>query len=104
MNSAAALAERCTAKRESFASSMAYETMLFTRLPDRFRRSRHTPWSDANRAGMELHSIRARFPHLDGEWEQVAGYDGWPNWHKIHRDGRLSAKPKWLHHGQTGLR
>src|SRR3712207_3769664 len=25
----------------------------------------------------------------EGEWEQVAEYDGWPNGLKIHRDGRI---------------
>jgi gluconolactonase len=85
------------------------ETTVFTRLPDRFRRPRPTAWADANRAGNEIDSFlegpafdrsgrlyvtdipfgRIFRISAEGEWEQVAEYDGWPNGLKIHRDGRL---------------
>jgi gluconolactonase len=85
------------------------ETTVFTRLPDRFRRPRPTAWADANRAGNEINSFlegpafdrsgrlyvtdipfgRIFRISAEGEWEQVAEYDGWPNGLKIHRDGRL---------------
>lgn len=84
-------------------------TTVFARLPDSHRRPRRTAWADANRAGKEIDSFlegpafdrRGRlyvtdipFGRVfrvspDGEWEQVAEYDGWPNGLKIHRDGRL---------------
>lgn len=85
------------------------ETAVFARLPDRFRRPRPTAWADANRAGREIDSF-LEGPAFDregrlyvtdipfgrvfrvlpeGEWEQVAEYDGWPNGLKFHRDGRL---------------
>lgn len=85
------------------------ETAVFARLPDRFRRPRPTAWADANRAGREIDSFlegpafdrqgrlyvtdipfgRVFRVSPEGEWEQVAEYDGWPNGLKIHRDGRL---------------
>jgi len=85
------------------------ETTIFARLPDRFRRPRPTAWADANRAGREIDSFlegpafdrkgrlyvtdipfgRVFRISTEGEWEQVAEYDGWPNGLKIHRDGRL---------------
>ncbi|EKM99860.1 MULTISPECIES: SMP-30/gluconolactonase/LRE family protein [unclassified Acidocella] len=85
------------------------ETTVFTRLPDRFRASRRTAWSDANRMGQEVDSFlegpsfdRAGWLYVtdipfgrifrispDGEWELVTEYDGWPNGLKIHQDGRL---------------
>ena len=85
------------------------ETTVFARLPDRFRRPRPTAWADANRAGKEIDSFlegpafdrqgrlyvtdipfgRVFRVSPEGEWEQVAEYDGWPNGLKIHRDGRL---------------
>lgn len=85
------------------------ETTVFARLPDRFRRPRPTAWADANRAGRAIDSFlegpafdrqgrlyvtdipfgRVFRVSPEGEWEQVAEYDGWPNGLKIHRDGRL---------------
>src|SRR5687768_10053224 len=82
---------------------------VFTRLPERFRKLRRTAWSDANRMGREVDSF-LEGPAFDrsgrlyvtdipfgrifrispqGDWEQVAEYDGWPNGLKIHQDGRI---------------
>jgi gluconolactonase len=82
---------------------------LFTRLPDSFRKPRRTAWGDINAAGAELDCF-LEGPAFDrsgslyvtdipfgrifrispqGEWTQVAEYDGWPNGLKIHRDGRI---------------
>ena len=92
-----------------FAPPRRIETTVFTRLPDRYRRPRRTLWSDANRAGKEVDSFlegpsfdregrlyvtdipfgRIFRISPDGEWDQVAEYDGWPNGLKIHPDGRL---------------
>lgn len=92
-----------------FAPPRRVKTEIFTRLPDRFRRPGRTAWSDANRAGREVDSFlegpafdrQGRLYVTDipfgrvfrispeGEWEQVAEYDGWPNRLKIHRDGRI---------------
>jgi gluconolactonase len=92
-----------------FAPPPRIETEVFTRLPDRFRRARRTAWSDANRAGLPVDSFlegpsfdrqgrlyvtdipfgRIFRVSPDGEWEQVAEYDGWPNGLKIHKDGRI---------------
>jgi gluconolactonase len=78
-------------------------------LPDEFRKPRRTAWSDANRQGREVDSF-LEGPSFDrsgdlyvtdipygrifrispqGEWAQIAEYDGWPNGLKIHRDGRI---------------
>jgi gluconolactonase len=85
------------------------ETTIFTRLPDRFRRARRSAWADTNRMGKEIDSFlegpsfdrdgrlyvtdipfgRIFRISPDGEWEQVAEYDGWPNGLKIHKDGRI---------------
>ena len=92
-----------------FAPPRRVETEVFTRLPDRFRRPRRTAWSDTNRAGREVDSFlegpafdrqgrlyvtdipfgRVFRVSPEGEWEQVAEYDGWPNGLKIHKDGRI---------------
>ena len=94
-----------------FAPPRRLETEAFTRLPDRFRRPRRTAWSDANRAGREADSFlegpafdrqgrlyvtdipfgRVFRVSPEGEWEQVAEYDGWPIGLKI--QGRAD-----LHH------
>jgi gluconolactonase len=85
------------------------ETTVFTRLPGQFRRPRRTAWCDANRSGREVDSFlegpafdrQGRLYVTDipfgrvfrispeGDWEQVAEYDGWPNGLAIHRDGRI---------------
>lgn len=92
-----------------FAPPPMIETTVFTRLPDRFRKPRQTAWSDANRGGREVDSFlegpsfdragrlyvtdipfgRVFRISADGEWEQIAEYDGWPNGLKIHQDGRI---------------
>ncbi|MCK8786107.1 SMP-30/gluconolactonase/LRE family protein [Roseomonas sp. NAR14] len=92
-----------------FAPPRRLETAVFTRLPDRFRRPRRTAWAEANRGGREtdcflegpafdrqgrLYVTDIPFGRVfrvspQGEWEQVAEYDGWPNGLKIHRDGRI---------------
>ena len=92
-----------------FPTPRRIETTVFTRLPDRFRRARRTDWCDANRGGREVDSFlegpafdrqgrlyvtdipfgRVFRISPDGEWEQVAEYDGWPNGLAIHRDGRI---------------
>ncbi|MDJ0388563.1 SMP-30/gluconolactonase/LRE family protein [Roseomonas sp. E05] len=92
-----------------FAPPPRVETTLFSRLPDRFRELRRTAWSDANRAGKPVDSF-LEGPVFDrngqlyvtdipfgrifraspqGEWQQVAEYDGWPNGMKIAPDGRF---------------
>jgi gluconolactonase len=92
-----------------FAPPPTIPTTVFSRLPDRFRKPRRTAWSDANRGGREVDSFlegpsfdrqgrlfvtdipfgRVFRISTDGEWEQVAEYDGWPNGLKIHKDGRI---------------
>jgi len=92
-----------------FATPPTIETTVFTRLPKEFRKPRRTAWSDANRQGREVDSF-LEGPSFDrkgdlyvtdipygrvfrispqGEWMQIAEYDGWPNGLKIHRDGRV---------------
>lgn len=92
-----------------FAPPPLSETTLFTRLPQRFRNPRTTPWANANRQGREIDSF-LEGPSFDrqgnlwvtdipygrifrispaGEWELACQYDGWPNGLKIHRDGRV---------------
>jgi gluconolactonase len=92
-----------------FAPPRRVETEVLTRLPDRFRRARRTAWSDHNRGGQAVDSFlegpafdrqgrlyvtdipfgRVFRVSPEGEWEQVAEYDGWPNGLKIHKDGRI---------------
>ncbi len=92
-----------------FAPPRCVETEVFTRLPDRFRRPRRTAWSDHNRGGQAVDSFlegpafdrqgrlyvtdipfgRVFRVSPEGEWEQVAEYDGWPNGLKVHKDGRI---------------
>jgi gluconolactonase len=92
-----------------FAPPPSVSTEVFTRLPDRYRRPRRTAWADANRGGHEIDSFLegpsfdregrlyvTDIPYgrifrisPDGEWDQVAEYDGWPNGLKIHKDGRI---------------
>jgi gluconolactonase len=92
-----------------FAPPPTVPTEVFTRLPDRYRRPRRTAWADANRGGHEIDSFLegpsfdregrlyvTDIPYgrifrisPDGEWDQVAEYDGWPNGLKIHKDGRI---------------
>jgi gluconolactonase len=92
-----------------FAPPPMVDTTIFTRLPDRFRKPGKTAWSNANRSGREVDSFlegpsfdrdgrlyvtdipfgRVFRISQDGEWEQVAEYDGWPNGLKIHQDGRI---------------
>lgn len=92
-----------------FAPPPSIDATVFTRLPDRFRKPRRTAWSDANRSGLEIDSFlegpsfdregrlyvtdipygRVFRISVEGEWEQVAEYDGWPNGLKIHQDGRI---------------
>ncbi|WP_426153155.1 SMP-30/gluconolactonase/LRE family protein [Pseudomonas sp. DC3000-4b1] len=92
-----------------FAPPPSSETILFTRLPQRFRNPRNTSCANANRQGREIDSF-LEGPSFDrqgnlwvtdipygrifrispaGEWELVCQYDGWPNGLKIHRDGRV---------------
>jgi gluconolactonase len=92
-----------------FAPPPTVTTEVFTRLPERFRQKRKTSWANANRQGREIDSF-LEGPSFDrqgrlyvtdipfgrifrisaeGEWEQVAEYDGWPNGLKIHQDGRI---------------
>src|SRR3954464_15458665 len=92
-----------------FAPPRRVETTVFTRLPDRFRNPRRTAWADANQGGRPIDCF-LEGPSFDregrlyvtdipygrifrvspeGEWEQIAEYDGWPNGLKIHRDGRI---------------
>ena len=92
-----------------FAPPPTIEANVFTRLPDKFRKMRRNTWTELNRGGREAHSFlegpafdrQGRLYVTDvpfgrifrisaqGEWEQVAEYDGWPNGLKIHKDGRI---------------
>ena len=92
-----------------FAPPPSLATTVFTRLPDRFRKPRETAWATANRGGHAIDSFLEgpcfdRMGRLyvtdipygrvfrvspEGEWDQVAEYDGWPNGLKIHKDGRI---------------
>ena len=92
-----------------FAPPRRVETTVFTRLPDRFRNPRRTAWAEANQGGRPIDCFlegpsfdrqgrlyvtdipygRIFRVSAEGEWEQVAEYDGWPNGLKIHSDGRV---------------
>jgi gluconolactonase len=86
------------------------ETEVFTRMPDRFRRpSVRTAWADANRGGQPTDSFLegpvfdgagnlyvtdipfGRIFRIDpqGEWEQVAEWDGEPNGMKFLNEREL---------------
>jgi len=85
------------------------EARRFTSLPKKFRKQRHTEWSDANRQGAAVDSFLegpsfdrkgnlycvdipfGRVFRIDprGDWDLVVQYDGWPNGLKIHKDGRI---------------
>lgn len=92
-----------------FAPPPVIQTEIFAELPSEFRKPRPTPWSDANRAGIPLHSF-LEGPSFDrdgnlyvvdipygrifrispeGRFTLVAEYDGEPNGLKIHKDGRI---------------
>lgn len=92
-----------------FAPPPSIDAIIFTRLPDRFRKPRPTSWAAANRGGQEIDSF-LEGPSFDrqgrlyvtdipfgrvfrispeGEWTLITEYDGWPNGLKIHRDGRI---------------
>mgnify|MGYP006278322089 CR=1 FL=1 len=82
---------------------------VFTRLPDRFREPRRTPWSAANRGGQALDSFlegpvfdgqgnlyvgdipNGRIFRIDptGQWELVVQYDGEPNGMKFASDTEI---------------
>ena len=92
-----------------FAPPPSLSTTVFTRLPDRFRQPR-VPLGPRR-----IEAVRRSIPSLkdpasisagrlyvtdipfgrifrispEGDWEQVAEYDGWPNGLKIHQDGRI---------------
>ena len=102
------LLRRCPARCTSLLRLLV-EASVFTRLPDKFRKMRRNTWTELNRGGREAHSFlegpafdrQGRLYVTDvpfgrifrispeGEWEQVAEYDGWPNGLKIHKDGRI---------------
>ncbi|TQF27266.1 gluconolactonase [Bradyrhizobium sp. UNPF46] len=86
------------------------ETKLFSAMPDKFRRKGvRTDWADANRPNLptdsfiegpsfdgdgNLYIVDIPFGRIfriapDGEWSQVAEYEGWPNGLKIASDGRI---------------
>ena len=81
----------------------------FSSLPAKYRKKRRTAWSDPNRQGAAVDSF-LEGPSFDrqgnlwcvdipfgrifkvntkGEWTLAAQYGGWPNWLKIHKDGRI---------------
>lgn len=84
-------------------------TRVHTEMPSRFRRATVTDWSRANKRGETVDSFLegpcfdpdgnlyvTDIPHgrvfrirPDGEWDQVAEYDGEPNGLARHPDGRL---------------
>lgn len=92
-----------------FAPPPEITTEVFTRLPDRLRKSgQYSPWLDVHRR-LGFHSF-LEGPSFDrdgnfyctdiafgrifrvspqGEWDVVVEYDGEPNGLKIHRDGSL---------------
>ncbi len=92
-----------------FAPPRDIATTIFTRMPERFRKSRRTAWADANRGGAPLDCFlegpsfdragnlwvvdipNGRIFRIapDGEWTLVTEYDGWPNGLKIAPDGRI---------------
>ncbi|WP_207540579.1 SMP-30/gluconolactonase/LRE family protein [Sabulicella rubraurantiaca] len=92
-----------------FAPPPRIGTEVFTRLPDRFRRPRATEWARWNRGGRDVDSFLegpcfdaagrlyvTDIPYgrifrigPDGDWDQVAEYDGWPNGLKVAADGTL---------------
>ncbi len=81
---------------------------VFTRMPDALRRPRRTEWADFNKGGHPVdcflegpsfdrdgNLLVTDIPHgrvfrisPNGEWTQIAEYDGWPNGLKLHKDGR----------------
>lgn len=86
------------------------ETRIFSAMPDKFRRKGvRTDWADANRPGVptdsfiegpsfdkegNLYIVDIPFGRIfriapDGEWSQVAEYEGWPNGLKVASDGRI---------------
>ena len=87
----------------------AIQAELFAALPDRLRRPVRSAWADANRGGVPADSFLegpcfdasgrlyvTDIPHgrifrisVDGEWDTVTEYDGWPNGLKLGRDGQL---------------
>lgn len=92
-----------------FSPPRRIETVVFSRLPDEFRKPVRTAWADANQGGRPIDSFLegpsfdrngnlyvTDIPHgrifrvsPQGAWFHVAAYDGWPNGLKIHRDGRI---------------
>lgn len=82
----------------------------WSRMPDEFRvTGRTSSWGSANKPGQPVDCFlegpsfdregrlylvdipwgRIFRVSVDGEWELVCEYDGWPNGLKIHRDGRI---------------
>ncbi len=94
-----------------FAPPVVIETEVFARLPDRFRRKGQRPtWALVNRAHAPELDCFLEGPSFDragnlyvvdipygrvfrvspqGEFDQIAEYDGEPNGLKIHKDGRI---------------
>lgn len=91
-----------------FAPPERIKTRVHFRLPDQWRKTARTEWSDPNRLGQEVDSF-LEGPSFDrdgnlyfvdipfgrvfrlspkGDCDLVCQYDGWPNGLKIHRDGR----------------
>jgi len=101
-----------------FSAPQVIPARVFTRLPDAFRNKRRSEWCDANKPGHEIDSFlegpafdrsgnlyvtdipfgRVFRISLQGEWDLVAEYDGWPNGIAIHRDGKL-----WITDYRRGL-
>jgi gluconolactonase len=86
------------------------QTEVFARVPDKLRRPGARPaWAGANVPGRDvdcflegpafdrdgnLYVVNIPFGEIlrvtpKGDWDVVAGYDGWPNGLKIHKDGSL---------------
>jgi gluconolactonase len=92
-----------------FAPPPSWETRIFARLPDRFRRAGRNAWGDINRPQRTTDSflegpcfdrsgalclVDIPFGRLlrvngHGDWDVLAEYDGWPNGLKMDRDGGL---------------
>ena len=80
---------------------------VFTELPEKYRDTKQTAWSNPNRQGAKVNQFLEgpsfdRMGNLyvtdipfgrifkitpDGEWDIVCEYDGWPNGLKFHKDG-----------------
>jgi gluconolactonase len=90
-----------------FAPPPTWESRVFARLPERFRRAERSSWAQINRPHRATDSFLEapcfdrsgclcvadipfgrlfRIDH-DGNWDLLVEYEGWPNGLKLDRDG-----------------